>query len=55
MQSDRLSPDRCRSKFIRIEAALGRNLHAVVLKDAQHAEEILARLTKKKLGQRRCC
>ncbi|HEX4638005.1 MAG TPA: chromosome segregation protein SMC [Chthoniobacterales bacterium] len=39
-------------KFIpAIEAALGRNLHAVVLKDAQAAEEILARLTKKKLGQ----
>jgi chromosome segregation protein len=34
-----------------IEAALGRNLHAVILKDAQSAEEILARLTKKKLGQ----
>src|SRR3989440_3551645 len=39
-------------KFIpAIEAALGRNLHAVILKDAQSAEEILARLTKKKLGQ----
>jgi len=39
-------------KFIPgIEAALGRNLHAVILKDAQSAEEILARLTKKKLGQ----
>jgi chromosome segregation protein len=39
-------------KFIpAIEAALGRNLHAVVLKDAQNAEEIIARLTKKKLGQ----
>jgi chromosome segregation protein len=39
-------------KFIpAIEAALGRNLHAVVLKDAQRAEEILGRLTKKKLGQ----
>ncbi len=39
-------------KFIpAIEAALGRNLHAVVLKDLQSAEEILARLTKKKLGQ----
>jgi len=34
-----------------IEAALGRNLHAVILKEAQSAEEILARLTKKKLGQ----
>ncbi|MEY2544088.1 MAG: chromosome segregation protein, partial [Verrucomicrobiota bacterium] len=39
-------------KFIpAIEAALGRNLHAVILKDAQSAEEILTRLTKKKLGQ----
>lgn len=39
-------------KFIpAIEAALGRNLHAVILRDAQSAEEILARLTKKKLGQ----
>src|SRR5437868_3586980 len=39
-------------KFIpAIEAALGRNLHAVVLKDAQSAEELIARLTKKKLGQ----
>jgi chromosome segregation protein len=39
-------------KFIpAIEAALGRNLHAVVLNDAQRAEEILGRLTKKKLGQ----
>jgi chromosome segregation protein len=39
-------------KFIvAIEAALGRNLHAVILKDGQSAEEILARLTKKKLGQ----
>jgi chromosome segregation protein len=34
-----------------IEAALGRNLHAVILRDGQSAEEILARLTKKKLGQ----
>src|SRR5207302_3019 len=34
-----------------IEAALGRNLHAVILKDAQSAEEIISRLTKKKLGQ----
>jgi chromosome segregation protein len=34
-----------------IEAALGRNLHAVILKDARAAEEILGRLTKKKLGQ----
>jgi len=39
-------------KFIpAIEAALGRNLHAVILKDAQSAEEILVRLTRKKLGQ----
>src|SRR5438552_13603436 len=39
-------------KFIpAIEAALGRNLHAVILKDARSAEEILGRLTKKKLGQ----
>ncbi|PYL32647.1 MAG: hypothetical protein DMF35_07840, partial [Verrucomicrobia bacterium] len=34
-----------------IEAALGRNLHAVILKDARSAEEILGRLTKNKLGQ----
>jgi len=40
------------SKFIpAIEAALGRNLHAVILKDARSAEEILGRLTRKKLGQ----
>src|SRR5207248_6386194 len=39
-------------KFIpAIEAALGRNLHAVILKDARSAEEILGRLTKEKLGQ----
>ena len=39
-------------KFIpAVEAALGRNLHAVILKDADRAEEILTRLTKKKLGQ----
>jgi chromosome segregation protein len=39
-------------KFIpAIEAALGRNLHAVILKEGQSAEEILTRLTKKKLGQ----
>jgi len=39
-------------KFIPgIEAALGRNLHVVILKDAQSAEQILAGLTKKKLGQ----
>src|SRR2546423_970041 len=39
-------------KFIpAIEAALGRNLHAVVLKNADAALEIIARLKKKKLGQ----
>jgi chromosome segregation protein len=39
-------------KFIpAIEAALGRNLHAIVLKDANVASEIIARLRKKKLGQ----
>jgi chromosome segregation protein len=39
-------------KFIpAIEAALGRNLHAVILKDEQSAEQIINRLTKKKLGQ----
>ena len=39
-------------KFIpAIEAALGRNLHAVVLKDGRNAEEIINRLTKRKLGQ----
>jgi len=39
-------------KFIpAIEAALGRNLHAVIVKDAQSADEIISRLTKKKLGQ----
>jgi chromosome segregation protein len=39
-------------KFIpAIEAALGRNLHAVVLKDADVAFEIITRLKKKKLGQ----
>ena len=39
-------------KFIpAIEAALGRNLHAVVLKDEEAAAEIIARLKKKKLGQ----
>ena len=39
-------------KFVpAIEAALGRNLHAVVLKDASVASEIIARLKKKKLGQ----
>ena len=34
-----------------IEAALGRNLHAIVLKDANVASEIIARLRKRKLGQ----
>jgi chromosome segregation protein len=34
-----------------IEAALGRNLHAIVLKDAQLASEIITGLTKNKLGQ----
>src|SRR5947207_13046893 len=34
-----------------IEAALGRNLHAIVLKDAQLAPEISTGLTKNKLGQ----
>ncbi len=39
-------------KFVpAIEAALGRNLHAVILKDASVASEIIARLRKKKLGQ----
>jgi chromosome segregation protein len=39
-------------KFIAaIEAALGRNLQAVVLQDAKLASEIIATLTKKKLGQ----
>jgi chromosome segregation protein len=39
-------------KFIlAIEASLGRNLHAVILKDANVASEIIARLKKKKLGQ----
>ena len=39
-------------KFIpAIEAALGRNLHAIVLKHAEVASEIIARLKKKKLGQ----
>jgi chromosome segregation protein len=39
-------------KFIpAIEAALGRNLHAIVLKDANVASEIIARLKKRKLGQ----
>ena len=34
-----------------IEATLGRNLHTVILKDRGTAEEIIERLTKKKLGQ----
>jgi chromosome segregation protein len=39
-------------KFIpAIEAALGRNLHTIVLKDANVVSEIIARLKKKKLGQ----
>jgi chromosome segregation protein len=39
-------------KFVAaIEAALGRNLQAVVLQDAMLAPEIIATLTKKKLGQ----
>jgi chromosome segregation protein len=39
-------------KFVpAIEAALGRNLHAVILKDAGVVSEIIARLRKKKLGQ----
>ena len=38
-------------KFIQaIEAALGRNLHAVILKDAKVVSEIVGRLKKKKLG-----
>ncbi|PYI58332.1 MAG: hypothetical protein DMC59_08735, partial [Verrucomicrobia bacterium] len=39
-------------KFVpAIEAALGQNLHAVVLKDASIASQIIERLRKKKLGQ----
>jgi chromosome segregation protein len=39
-------------KFIpAIEAALGRNLHAIILEDANVASEIIARLKKGKLGQ----
>ena len=34
-----------------IEAALGRNLHAVVLRSDELATEIIAKLTKQKLGQ----
>jgi chromosome segregation protein len=38
-------------KFIQaIEAALGRNLHAIVLKDPEVAPEIIGHLKKKKLG-----
>jgi chromosome segregation protein len=38
-------------KFIQaIEAALGRNLHAVILKDAKVVSDIIGRLKKKKLG-----
>ncbi len=40
------------SKFIQaIEAALGRNLHAIILKDAKLASEIIDSLKKDKLGQ----
>ncbi len=39
-------------KFIQaIEAALGRNLHAIILKDAKLASEIIGNLKKNKLGQ----
>src|SRR5581483_1388381 len=39
-------------KFVgAIEAALGRNLHAIVVQDDKLAREILHRLNKKKLGQ----
>src|SRR5215471_7148327 len=38
-------------KFIRaIEAALGRNLHAIILKDAKVVSEIIGHLKKRKLG-----
>src|SRR5215468_6024934 len=38
-------------KFIQaIEAALGRNLHAIILKDAKAVSEIIGHLKKKKLG-----
>ena len=38
-------------KFIQaIEAALGRNLHAIILKDAKIVSEIIGRLKEKKLG-----
>jgi chromosome segregation protein len=40
------------SKFIAaIEAALGRNLHAIILNNGDAAAEIIARLTREKLGQ----
>jgi chromosome segregation protein len=40
------------AKFIpAIEAALGRNLHALILQDANVASEIIAQLRKKKRGQ----
>src|SRR5436309_1213291 len=39
-------------KFIQaIEAALGRNLHAIILKDAKLLSEIVGHLNKKKVGQ----
>ena len=39
-------------KFVTaIEVALGRNLHAVIMKDEASAGEIIHRLTRKKLGQ----
>ncbi len=39
-------------KFIAaVEAALGRSLHAVILRDANLAEEIIHRVTRKKLGK----
>src|SRR5438876_8789168 len=39
-------------KFVpAIEAALGRNLHTIILQDFAVASEILATLTKKQLGQ----
>jgi chromosome segregation protein len=40
------------SEFVpALEAALGRNLHAVVLRDAERAAEIFQQLTTQKLGQ----
>jgi chromosome segregation protein len=39
-------------KFVAaIEAAFGRNLHAIILKDGGSASEIVTQLTKKRLGQ----